>query len=201
MTMLGELLRRELRRSAEAQDLTSPQQLLTAAQQTAARRRRGVQAAGALVAAAVTVTAVTAVTGLGDPDDDSPAVTATPSSPATDGPAVLAQITQRFYPASVVHGRLTRRGDCLVLRNRYGASVPLWPRGSTWDAAASSVVLPDGVTRWRIGDHGEQGGAALTLGPWMSEPYGDAALAALEVCAESVGTDQVALVAPPDSSD
>lgn len=202
MTMLDELLRRELNRSAEVQDLTSPQQLLIGAQSTAARRRRGARAAGALAVAAVTVAGLSAVNGLPTPDGGSPSVvTATHSSPATDGPAVIAQVEQRFYPAATVYGRLTLQGDCLQLRNQTGTSVPLWPSGSSWDAATQAVLLPDGITRWRVGDHGEQGGATLPIGAWISEPYGEDALTALEACAESVGTDQMALVAPPDSAD
>jgi hypothetical protein len=152
---------------------------------TVRRRRRLAAAAGAAVALVAGVTL--ALTGL-PLVDRGPVPGGTLASTGAD--PVQTQLSGTLMQA-LVHGKVQREGDCLVLDRGNDRTVVVWPPGTRWSAGDEVVVLADGL-RVGLGDEVTGSGGYLaadrtSLNRLLGAAPADRAIR----CAQSLGRSVV----------
>jgi hypothetical protein len=141
-----------------------------------ARRTRRGRAAGGAAAALVMLTAgaVTVAAMSGKGSDPAPA--------GADGPVLTALSEPDLpTPTMTLMGDLKLRQGCLFV----GASVALWPDGTTWDADGQRVLLPGDA--YALGELVAGAGRLLDTGPALTRVLEPDAADAARACAETTG--------------
>ncbi|ABS03746.1 hypothetical protein [Kineococcus radiotolerans] len=113
--------------------------------------------------------------------DADPDAARQPFDASRQGEIVVASHDERGHMAAALQGPLSRVGSCIGVRD----ILVIWSAGTTWDAATSTLTLPDGSTT-RLGDEMKIGGGNSTT---ETADLSEEAAQALTECGATPGQD------------